>query len=341
MSAKAIPTPARARSGRAGGVVIAFAGCVFCSLLAACPTDYEGLVLKDPRIVRVDVRNQLFSPYANDVPVERGLWATRVSVTVATDIGTYDGSASAKADGPFGYTPIAVSGVTGELASVSVRVETAEAKSFSVELSDWEQGGGYQGWTDFRNVVKFRLDAKTVSGGVDGSTLVLEPCPRGGRSVRLFTDVGVTAAGSAVTDRGRAGQASAPGQVCVEPRWLEHPSGLALYLYYAEVAEDLPERYGLGSASSSAGYYMSDYWTNDWTATEIMSSGRSVAGKPIRLIPLRQGLDAANPEADAVPAYAAIRLDLSAYVGKYLVLAAVLRQGELYAPSEVICIKVK
>ncbi len=341
MSGRATGAPDRSTAGRAGRALRALAVAALGLGLAACPTAYDGPVVREARTLRVDVRDQLFNPYSNAVPVERGLWAARVSVTVVTDTGTYTGGTSSKASGPFGYTPIVVGGVTGALASVSVRVETAEAKAFGAELSDWKPSGSYQGWTDFKNVVKFRLDAKTVAGGVDGSSLVLEPCPRGGRSVRLFTDVGVTAVGSAVTDRGRAGQAVAAGIVCVEPRWLEHPSGLGLNLYYAVVDEDLAERYGLGSSSSSAGYYVSDYWTNDWTATEIMSSGRSVAGKTVRLTPLRQGLDAANLEGDAVPAYASMRLDLSAHVGRYIVLAAVLRQGELYAPSEVICIKVK
>jgi len=321
--------------------IVCVAGFLCCGFVS-CPDPYTGPVVTDPRTLRVDVRDLLFSPYENDIPVARGLGASRVTVTVTTDAGSFTGNVGPMANDYYGYRKVEVPGVTGALASVAVRVETTKAKDFTTELSDWTITGAYQGWSSFKNIVKFRLDVKTSPEGFEASRLVLEPCPRGGRSVRLFTDVGVTELGSAVTDRGKAGQANASGLVCVEPRWLEHPSGLGLNLYYAVIDEDLPERYGLGSASSSAGYYMSDYWTNEWTATEIMSSGRSVAGKPIRLTPHSSlNLDAANPGGDPGSPFASIRLDFSGKEGKYLVLAAVLRQGELYAPSEVVCIKIK
>lgn len=309
-------------------------------LAAACTDPYTGPITTTPREIRVDARNLLFESYQNPIPSSRGLSAVTVTVTVTTDTGPFIasvGSASRLLDG-YGYTPITVPNVNGTLVSVSVKVDTAEAKTFTTELSEWTFIDDYQGWTCFENVQKFRLDVRTKPDGVDASRLVLEPCPRGGRSVRLLCDAGVTEAAYALTDRGRDNLVTTAGHISVQPNWLEHPAGLGFAIYAAVVDEDLKEEYGLGSETSDKAYYMSDYWTNGWTAPEIMNSGRSVAGTVHRLTQVRLATDAAHPDGDA---YASALLDYSAHVGKYLILAAVLRQGELYAPSEVACVKIE
>jgi len=302
-------------------------------MLTSCPTPYDGPVTTAERIIRVDISDTLFNAYAEIIPADRGVGASTVTVTVTTDVNTFTGTLSAGAlDAAYEYSQVPVT-VTGTLQGVSVAVATSGGQAFSTELTDWD-GTEPSGWTTFANLEKFRLTVKTDSVSVANSTLVLEPGPKGGLGLRLLCDSGVTDADFAHTDRAAALVA---GYIAVSPQWLENPAGLTYSVYAAVVNENLQALHD--PVFNPEAEYADDPWTGAWTVEEIQSiTGKSIAGSLVRVFSLASSVSSVNPMADGLTSY---RLDYSAHIDEYLILALVVTDGVLSVPSQVVIIPIE
>lgn len=317
--------------------IVAALAATACALFCACPMPYKGAIDSESRVIRVDLPDVLFNPYAASAPATiRGVGAISAVVTVTTDADSYEATVtSGGLDGDYDYTQAAVT-VTGQLQSVSVSVSTVNGQTFSAELDDWKDGSAYTGWTTFANVRKFRLSLKPGVETVSDSALSLEPGPRGGIGLRLLYDNHATDPDFAYTDRGSAA-ALAAGEIAVQPAWLENPAGLSYAVHSTVVTENLQELYD--PLYSTDAEYWPDAWTGSWTVDEIRSTaGKSVAGSKVTLIRQAENLSAVDPQGDGNSSY---RFDYATYVGRYLVVALVVTDGELSVPSQAVVIPIE
>jgi len=317
--------------------IVAALAATACALVSACPTPYQGAIDIESRVIRVDLPDVIFNPFAASAPATvRGVGAISAVVTVTTDADSYEAIiGSGGLDAVYDYTQAAVT-VTGRLVSVSVAVSTVSGQTFTAELDDWKDGSAYAGWTTFANVRKFRLCLKPGVETVTGSALSLEPGPRGGVGLRLLYDNHATDPDFAYTDRGQAA-ALGSGVITVQPVWLENPAGLSYDVHSLVVNENLQALYD--PLYSSAAEYWPDAWTGSWTVDEIRSAtGKSVAGSKVALVRQVTNLSAVNPLGDGNSSY---RFSYPAYVGKYLVVALVVTDGQLSVPTQAVVIPIE
>lgn len=316
----------------------AVAGAAF---LSGCDlfNQFKGEILKEDRDIRVDVQNLIFNARTLTNEWERGLGAVSVDITVTTDTNTYSKKLdSSQKDAVFNYSAVQIP-VSGKLLSVSAVINTID-KSFTASLDKAGDPSYWSGWEVFANVTKFRLSADIDTAEVLNSIALIDICPRGGSSLRLRTDSGVTAEENGKTDRW---DTLVSGQIAIEPQFLENPSGLSYTLYYGIFEEDV-KSLNDPAVTPEAEYYMHP-WASVWTVEELTETGRVIGTTLYKLAAYTPVVtNAANPMGDGLKSFLVDlteRTNLASLIGRYLVAGIVVEYGTLKVPGGMICVEIK
>ncbi|GAB6091523.1 hypothetical protein [Spirochaeta dissipatitropha] len=307
-------------------------------LLGSCPTPYTGDILLAERIIRVDIENRLFNVYGS--PDSRtwlwGLGADKLTITVRTDAADFTHELRpSELDTSYDYTAVAIE-VHGRL--LEVELSAGGIRNYKAFIRDVPDPSYWEGWQTFANLTRFRAFPLIDGDSAAGSEIVLEAAPRGG--VGLLSDTGAGDPDFVQTDRGHT---LISGQIALQPQFREHPSGLEYYFYYTTVQEDLKSLYGVADNFDSG--YFDDPWVDNWTVTEMTSTGRNVGVQNIRLIHSHTSpRDAMDPMGDGLRS---ILIDLTGrsnfddLIGRYLVGGLVIHADGLQVASRMVCIEIR
>ena len=313
-------------------------------LLAGCPPVYEGEIITEARSLLVDVKNNLFSSSNLLTQWQRGLGLSEVQLTVICEDAAGEEVAfkytmeAGEVDNTYAYTQLPIE-IEGTLLRVTARAEQG-TDTFTASLADKKPGDIYQGWTAFANIQKVKLDYQLNQEDFSQSRLELAPGLRGGSNARVLVDSGVQADYAATTSYPDLGQK----EIAVEVLLSEHPAGITFDLYTLVVNENLSSAYDVeASFEANYNYYP---WSSLWTYAEITSTGKTVGGEENIYV-----LEKYN--SDPLAVYAplgngngtACLIDLTTMsdprlLDKALLIAVVLRYGDLQAPLDVVCVDI-
>jgi hypothetical protein len=316
--------------------------------LAACEPAPIVSITTTFRPISVDVRNTLFNPADANNPATQGLGVTSLSLAVETDPAPPGGAwtASLVADSrdltaaANGYTRVSIP-LDGKLLSVTATAQTASG-TFTQALTAYPGSTVYQGWTDFANVVKFRL-AYSVGSPVSESYLSLSVAPKGGSAATVRADSGASATSNpenkGLTDRSAT---LVSRMAAVQIRLDENPAGITYNVYTAVIDKDIDTLYN--PDVNFAGTYVTDPWTPAWTYAEIAGTGRSVGGTVYTLSKYRPtAYNAVDPQGDGM---LAIEIDLRTstdpkLTDKFLLVGVTVTSGDLSVPVDVLCLDIQ
>lgn len=315
--------------------------------LNGCPgTAFKGTILTGPRNIIIDVDNRVFNSQSAANDWEKGLGLSKITFTVNVEGGSGNVEHEmlpADIDSTYNFTQLSIP-VDGKLISIDAAGSNS-SDTFPSTISDESSYDDYSGWEVFANVIKFKLGFYIDTSSIVDSYLSMGICPRGGNSVTLKADSGVTAPADMQTDW--AGTALTSRQIAVEPVFNENPTGLTFDVYTLIVDKDLRSLYygPLNPDDPNGGYYEHYPWKENWTYNEITDTGLQIGDKTYKLAKYNKNpLTAVEPMGTG-SGYNAYLIDLSAEttdpVGKYLLIAVVLTYDKLSIPTKMNIIEIK
>lgn len=299
--------------------------------------DFDGDILSGNRNLIIDVDNRLFSPSDAAGFWEQGPEADKLVLTVSLDGGQgniEEIMLPGHVDNNWDYTQLTVP-VSGTLSRMDATAYKGDSQLYTVHISEKPSYEIFEGWETFANVTRFTVDLHVNTDDWSEGFLSLDISPRGYNSVSLQSDSGVTALADMVTDW--SGPPLTSRQIAIEPVLNENPAGLTFDLYCLVVDEDIKEIYKPDYLNDQANY---EYypWQDDWSFEEITETGKRVGDELYILSKYNTG--------DSLPfiepyeaGYNSYLIDLSAEtedpLGKYLLVALILKYGVLSVPASV------
>ncbi|RKX84407.1 MAG: hypothetical protein DRP57_05970, partial [Spirochaetes bacterium] len=246
-------------------------------ILSGCPnTAFNGTILDGPRNIIIDVDNRVFNSQSEANEWEKGLGLDKLTFTVNLEGGSGNVEQTllpADIDSTYNFTQISIP-VDGKLLSINA-AGTHDTDTFTSSISDESSYDDYTGWEIFANVIKFKLGFYIDNSSITDSYLSLDICPRGGNSVALKADSGVTAPADMQTDW--AGTALTSRQIAIEPVFNENLTGLTFDVYTLIVEKNLRDLYfGPLNPGEDGGYYEHYPWKENWTYNEITDTGLQI-----------------------------------------------------------------
>jgi hypothetical protein len=303
----------------------------------------------DPRTIAVDIPAVIFNPYnKTDANQKRGLGINTLTVTVTSDQGEFQKNLNKTAlpagDLSNGYYRLSFPAVEGVLTGISLEAQgTTETFTFN----SFERGWG--------DLVKFRAVIYPDSEAVENSSVALEPGLKGGASLRLLLDNALTAVTGytgLLTDRVQAysdllpgdpdvpppAPALDPGEIAIQPLWLENPTGLVYDIYTLVIDEDISR---IDTMYNPLAAYYKDPWTDSWSYDEVTKTGKSIGGYVYVLEQGETDCPALDPMGDGFDSY---KLQIDPYeAGQFLLVALIVRVAgeELAVTSQVKVIEIQ
>ncbi|NOY07577.1 MAG: hypothetical protein GXP33_01905 [Spirochaetes bacterium] len=311
--------------------------------LSGCPgTAFKGAILDGPRDIIIDVDNRVFNSQDAVNEWERGLGLDKITFTVTLKSGSETKEMlPADIDSTYNFTQVSIP-VEGELISINAEGDHGSDK-YTGTIDDKSPYDDYTGWEIFANVIKFKLGFQ-ISDDIKNSYLTMDICPRGGNSVTLKADSGVTATADMKTDW--AGTALTSRQIAIEPVFNENPKDLTFDVYTLIVDKDLRSIYfGPLNPGENGGYYEHYPWEENWTYEEITETGKQIGDKIYKLAEYNKNpLTAVEPMGTGT-GYNSYLIDLTTEttdpVGKFLLIAVVLNYDKLSIPAKMNIIEIK
>ncbi|GEM_PF-6680267 len=314
-------------------------------ILSGCPnTSFNGPILDGPRNIIIDVDNRVFNSQDAANEWEKGLGLDKITFTVNLEGGSGNVEQEmlpTDIDSTYNFTQVSIP-IEGKLLSINA-VGSHGTDTFTAMINDESIFDDYAGWEVFANVLKFKLGFQ-ISDDIANSYLAFSICPRGGNSVVLKYDSGVTAPADQQTDWG--GTALSSKQIAIEPVFNENPTGLTFDVYTLVVDKNLRDLYfGPLNPDKDGGYYQHHPWKEIWEYNEITKTGLQIGNKIYRLKKYNTDpLSAVEPMGDGV-GYNSYLIDLTAEttdpVGKYLLIALILTYEGLSIPTKTDIIEIK
>ena len=318
-------------------IILTFSGCPVAG--------YKGAILDGPRNIIIDVDNRVFNSQSAANGWEKGLGLDKLTFTVNLK----DGTSVTKdvipgdLDPTYNFTRVSIPLDGGILTGINAE-GVSGSDTFTGAINDESPYDDYTGWEVFANVIKFKLGFQISDVDIKNSYLSLDICPRGGNSVTLKADSGVTAAADKQTDW--AGTALTSRQIAIEPVFNENPTGLTFDVYTLIVDKNLRDLYfGPLNPDTGGGYYEHYPWKENWAYSEITDTGLQIGDKTYKLAKYNKNpLTAIEPMGTGV-GYNSYLIDLTTEtsdpVGKFLLIAVILKYDKLSIPAKMNIIEIK
>ncbi len=311
-------------------------------LMSCDPDPFTGTIKDGIRNITLDIENSMFNlPTAADA-WDQGPGMTSLTVTIVLESGEVDVILTAADVAAGDYTQL-VKEVSGKLLRVDAAVVNAAGTTFSISIEDKAEYDEIAGWEIFANVTRFRLaySGNSAESWADGF-LSLDIAPRGGTGLRFKIDSGVT---TTMTTDWPVASPLTTRQLAVEPVLSENPTGLSFDIYTAIVSENLREKYKPGYITPGADYEYNP-WEDVWTYDEVTLSGKLISDTTYTMTKYNSGdpLPFVEPSGTG-NGYNSFLIDLSSEeddpVGKFLLIAVVMKWDVLTVPSAVEVVEIK